>query len=384
MAEEATHDNLRANFLETDLFVDLGVSGWVPIEAALDLLPTPVHVITAWNPFSVELPIAENIERNSRLAERLEELPLLMFPAIGQGSTSTWSEDSIAVIGLDRHDALELGREFEQHAIFEVTDDDLRVLGCFDSWEDHRPLDRSGPQIGGEDGSDSQVVDDLEGEPSGDTASGTESPSNRVDLPGVIRQTLGVDVQSSFVRARYLGWEHEGRFGSPCPTCSGGLDLFGCTSESRAQELVRLMAFACQDCESVIWPHEVPAEVRECAKAWRKLSVARTFHTEQGSQEPYSVYVIELEGEVDERPANALSELPWVYVGQSAKAPEDRFVQHLEGYKSSKWVRRFGSHLRPDLYEVIPVLTTRLEALAAEAWLAASLRSMGFPVKGGH
>ena len=63
---------------------------------------------------------------------------------------------------------------------------------------------------------------------------------------------------------------------------------------------------------------------------------------------PSSVYVIELERSAGRRRD---PRIPWVYVGSSARSPEERFAQHLRGYKSSRLVKRFALRLRPDLYE---------------------------------
>lgn len=94
----------------------------------------------------------------------------------------------------------------------------------------------------------------------------------------------------------------------------------------------------------------------------------------------YRLYVIELSDDVGPREDPAL---PWVYVGQSALSPEERFEQHRTGARNvrgplySKWPRRHGLRLRPDLYEQEPVLQSRHDAELAEARLAERLRSLG-------
>jgi len=70
-----------------------------------------------------------------------------------------------------------------------------------------------------------------------------------------------------------------------------------------------------------------------------------------------------------------------VYVGSTGLDPERRFAQHLEGYKSCKYVKNFGERLRPDLvpkYE--KGFKNSREAEAAEARLAARLRKRGHGV----
>jgi hypothetical protein len=101
----------------------------------------------------------------------------------------------------------------------------------------------------------------------------------------------------------------------------------------------------------------------------------------------YQVYVIELSDDVGPRQN---PDLPWVYVGQTALSPEQRFRQHRDGARNergplaSKWPRRYGIRLRPDLYDQEPVFGTRRDAELAEAALAARLRDLGYSVKGGH
>ena len=102
----------------------------------------------------------------------------------------------------------------------------------------------------------------------------------------------------------------------------------------------------------------------------------------------YHVYVIELdpaalsEKLIVEANPNPRKDLPALYVGQSWRTPEVRFVQHKSGIKSSRMVRRFGIKLRYDLVLVFGKgpLGTRAEAEAEEARLTAALRAAGYPV----
>jgi len=92
------------------------------------------------------------------------------------------------------------------------------------------------------------------------------------------------------------------------------------------------------------------------------------------------VYVIELDDVEQPR----TTPLPCVYVGQSAQPAEVRFAQHKAGYKSSRFARRFGKHLRPDLSEHVKCTSDWQTALGREAALAAELRRAGHCVHGGH
>ncbi len=95
----------------------------------------------------------------------------------------------------------------------------------------------------------------------------------------------------------------------------------------------------------------------------------------------YYVYVIELDDTVGHR---RNPRYPNVYVGQSAVPPAQRFRQHKEGYRSSRHVRRHGTHLRPGLYRRFNPMATREEAVAMERELARRLRNRGYTVYGGH
>ena len=95
----------------------------------------------------------------------------------------------------------------------------------------------------------------------------------------------------------------------------------------------------------------------------------------------YRIYVIELSGAAG---GGGRGERPAVYVGQTVVTPERRFAQHMAGHKAARVVRRYGRHLRPDLYEGLPLLASRDAALVLEARVAAELRSRGYRVFGGH
>ena len=352
--------DLREVYLATQVEVEIEPEQWVPIDVAVRHLPTRLHLITAWNPMSQQLSLEENCERMDQLATALDELAALWFPAVGTSPDGTWSENTFAIYGISRDVAIELGARFEQHAIFEATDEELIVLGCDETWEVSRELE----------------VAEVVAEASAD--------KTQRDLSTQIAETLGFSITSTLVRADYDGWEHEGSCGAVCRTCDAELELFGCTAAGRSGTINRLIAFVCLECQTLLWPHDVDASTRECAKLWRKFIFAQQEAAERNAKETYYAYVIELEGEVDTRSTGADAELPWLYVGQSAKPPAERLQQHLEGYKASRWVTRFGSHLRPDIYDGHPLLRNRLSALAYETWLAESLRNKGFPIKGGH
>jgi hypothetical protein len=87
------------------------------------------------------------------------------------------------------------------------------------------------------------------------------------------------------------------------------------------------------------------------------------------------VYVIELDRAAGRRRD---PRIPWVYVGSSARSPEERFKQHLRGYKSARLVKRHALRLRPDLYEDLGAFKGSKLACRAETKRARELADCGF------
>lgn len=109
----------------------------------------------------------------------------------------------------------------------------------------------------------------------------------------------------------------------------------------------------------------------------------------------YQVYVVELSKRVFTensrfRAANPQFNgvLECLYVGMTSKTPAERFKQHKTGYVNKKGhklsaniVQKYGSYLRPSLYDHINANPmTRAEALLMEAKLALHLRRQGYAV----
>ena len=108
----------------------------------------------------------------------------------------------------------------------------------------------------------------------------------------------------------------------------------------------------------------------------------------------YYVYVIELSKRVFTenkkfREANPQFNgvLECLYVGMTSKIPKERFEQHKTGYRnkkgfklSSNIVEKYGSYLRPSLYNHLNPISTRAEALKLEEQLALYLRKKRYAV----
>ncbi|MDX1740043.1 MAG: GIY-YIG nuclease family protein [Rhodothermales bacterium] len=104
------------------------------------------------------------------------------------------------------------------------------------------------------------------------------------------------------------------------------------------------------------------------------------------SRRSYYVYVIALAPEVLQntrfrrRNPDATSPCECLYVGSSVHPPERRFEQHLNGYKSNRFVERYGLELRPRLYDRYNPIDTRGEAENLERYVAERLQSQGYAV----
>ncbi len=108
----------------------------------------------------------------------------------------------------------------------------------------------------------------------------------------------------------------------------------------------------------------------------------------------YRVYVVELSKRVFTenyrfREANPQFNgvLECLYVGMTSKSPQERFAQHKQGALSKKGhnlassiVRKYGSYLRPSLYNHIAPVSNRTEALKLEKQLAFELRRKRYAV----
>ena len=109
----------------------------------------------------------------------------------------------------------------------------------------------------------------------------------------------------------------------------------------------------------------------------------------------YKIYVIELSKRVFAEDARFRAANPQfngvlecLYVGMTSKTPQERFKQHKTGYINQKGhklsaniVEKYGSYLRPSLYEHLNLKPmTRVQALAMERKLALDLRRKGYAV----
>ena len=99
----------------------------------------------------------------------------------------------------------------------------------------------------------------------------------------------------------------------------------------------------------------------------------------------YSVYVVELSKAVLDEPgfrksnSQYVAGKPCVYVGMTGLTPDVRFDKHKAGLQSNRYVRHFGLHLLPHLYEPYNPMTYD-EARTMEVEIAIDLREGGYGV----
>jgi hypothetical protein len=105
-----------------------------------------------------------------------------------------------------------------------------------------------------------------------------------------------------------------------------------------------------------------------------KSFTAKT-HKKRGVQN--HVYVVLLKGVAHKRPGYAL------YVGKTIRKPEVRFQQHKNGEKASRYVKKYGDRLLPELFEHLNPMSQE-EATELEVRIAEALKKAGIPTYGGH
>jgi hypothetical protein len=94
--------------------------------------PGPIYVLTAWNPGGVDRDRAANDEAERVLEQELASAGVPFWPALGRSPDGSWSEPGVAVGSYDGAGACALGERYGQLAVYELTDDVVRVVRCAD------------------------------------------------------------------------------------------------------------------------------------------------------------------------------------------------------------------------------------------------------------
>jgi hypothetical protein len=103
---------------------DAGDAAGAPVGG---LLPSPVTILTACDPFPRVLDAAENAARTAALVAELDAAGITHLPALGRSPDHRESEVSRALVGVDRATALRIAAAHEQLAVFEI---DAAGISC--------------------------------------------------------------------------------------------------------------------------------------------------------------------------------------------------------------------------------------------------------------
>ena len=108
---------MKEEYLQTQFVTELGDQ----------TLPDQFYIITAHNPFGGRATASENEENNARLLQQIRGSGWRHFPVTGQ--CADHAEAGFGVV-CSRTEALMLGETFQQDAIYEVEDDEVRLVDC--------------------------------------------------------------------------------------------------------------------------------------------------------------------------------------------------------------------------------------------------------------
>lgn len=114
---------------------------WAGTNAMPDLpMNPPIYVISAANPLEEVLPSKDNKKRHLGLHAILESRKLKFEEVFGESpNEGKWSEASFAIEGMSKKDACELAKKFGQRAIFELTQDEMRVISVDGECRKNKP-----------------------------------------------------------------------------------------------------------------------------------------------------------------------------------------------------------------------------------------------------
>ncbi len=87
-----------------------------------------LYVVTAWNPRSVVLSDDENARRDVLLRGLLRASGIRFVDAIGRSEDRAWREPGVALVQTTEEAALRIARRFDQHAIYVIDADGIRII----------------------------------------------------------------------------------------------------------------------------------------------------------------------------------------------------------------------------------------------------------------
>lgn len=127
-------DELIQAYRDTDFVVSLEHGSTVTCQVGKPrpqgLPGSSITVITAWNPGLSRPSEAQNQAANERLAITLKERGIEYIQAWGQNHDGSHIEPSFAAFDLSKKEAIALGREFGQAAVFWIGETLGELLWC--------------------------------------------------------------------------------------------------------------------------------------------------------------------------------------------------------------------------------------------------------------
>jgi hypothetical protein len=121
-------DKYRTTRVEAEVFPGSSVFLNGPDAISEWPFPGPVHVVTAWYPEGVHLSEHEATDINRQIANDVLSLDGRFVLATGHPSENDLPEPSLVVWGIERDDALDIGRAAHRDAILEIDADEVRLL----------------------------------------------------------------------------------------------------------------------------------------------------------------------------------------------------------------------------------------------------------------
>lgn len=312
-------------------------------------------VISAWNPLGESLSPSDNAARHRSLIADVVAAEIASLPAAERLPRADWVGNSLAVFGIKRRAATQLGRTHGQHAVVHITATSQSVYGCLSRWERTRPTGDS----------------DWAPEPYGDKT-----------LADAILEAFDIDITCEFHRFRRPGWRLDGDTLLPCDICGTDLDLFSGLFEAKNGTWYDAKAILCQGCSAVRLPSHLPASLRLAVYEWSDWHLSAQDALLRPDGNGRNCYIAELRDTSGRQPKTGRE---WVYVGETSKDVEERLLEHLAGVRKSRRVHDYGTgELRRDLMECLPTHWSQAESRAYERYLATKLRLLGYEVEGGH
>ena len=123
------YDYIPWNEFEQTIFTNVDGRPWHYSQLPYQ---SPLFVITACCPYSINIGHQSNYHLHQCLRQHLDSrFPLASIEEIiGRSADGQWQELSWAVTGIDKHQALAMGRMFHQWAIFSFDQGERSVLRC--------------------------------------------------------------------------------------------------------------------------------------------------------------------------------------------------------------------------------------------------------------